>query len=266
MFSPVGKKKILIQQKFNHTDGVKTAFSKSGDEGGAHRASTSPKQMNSPNRRLDSPGGSLDSSHSLRDIRQKLKEQAPTSAIASNTKLEEALSDVGLVGHVVRKIMEATARYRPERDSVMLKAFESRNIEYSLFRQYLNQVFWISFTNDEFHALLQYFDPTNAGIVDGYSFMKAFVRLNGIRKDRESQIFREKQESYEKNIKDEEERKRLEKEKRLQQGVDYNFTPDTKKVAMEKFEIAAKKFDPGHPSAPSTAAFTVNSLKPLEFR
>lgn len=142
MFSPIGKKKVLLQQKFGG-DIVKQ-LSLSNDEGsiagGGYRldspsgkslgGSPSQKSMGSPtNRRLDSPGGSLDSTHSIRDIRQKMKEQAPTSAIASTAKLEDALAHVGILGDVIRKIMEATSRYRPERDSVVLKAFESRTID-----------------------------------------------------------------------------------------------------------------------------------------
>jgi hypothetical protein len=276
MFSPIGKKKVLVQQKFGGGEGsLRINIGDDGSVQGSRIGSPSFRSLGSPSfrsngspshKRLDSPGGSIDSMQSLRDIRQKLKDQAPTSAIASTVRLEEALSDVSYLGHVLRKIMEATSRYRPERDSIMLKAFESRTIDYTLFRNHLNQVFWLTFTNEEFEALINYFDPTHSGIVDGYSFMKAFVRLNGIRKDRESQVVREKQEAYETNLKAEEERKRLEKDKRLMSGVDYNFTPEIRKVAMEKFESAAKKFDPAHPSAPSLHVFNVSHLKPLEFR
>jgi hypothetical protein len=268
MFSPIGKKKVLIQQKFGGEIAplkINTAADENAVQGTSRMGSPTGRWM-SPHKRLESPGGSLDSTQSLRDIRQKLKEQAPTSAIASGLRLDEALSDPGHLGQCLRKIMEATARYRPERDSILLKAFESRTIDYHFFRHHLNQVFWLTFPNEQFEALINYFDPTHAGLVDGYSFMKAFVRLSGIRKDRESQVIREKQETYEKNVKDEEDRKRLEKEKRLLSGVDYNFTPDIRTVAMAKLEKAAKKFDPAHPSAPSLSVFNVSHLKPLEFR
>jgi hypothetical protein len=253
MFSPIGKKKQLLQHKFG---GGSPPSSKPG----------SPTHALSPSKRAATPTGNLEDTQNLRELRQKLSLQAPTSAIASTNRLEDALSDVGLLGVVIKKIMEGTARYRPERDSVLLKAFESRTIDYTLFRQYLNTAFWLTFTNDEFQVLVQYFDPTGAGILDGYSFMKAFVRLSAIRKERESTVVREKQDTFERTQKEEEERKKLEKLKRLESGVDYNFTAEVKKSALEKLQTAAKKFDPAHPASPSLAAFNVSHLKPLEFR
>lgn len=256
MFSPIGKKKILIQKKFN--GGVSPDSSRPGSP--TNLLQSIPKSPSSPSRR----GGSL--SPDIREIRAKLKEQAPTSAIASTACLETALADPGTIGDVMRRILEATARYRPERDSVMLKAFESKTIDYYLFRQNLNAVFWLQFNDEEFNALVKYFDPTSTQLIDGYSFMIAFTRLSGIRKAKESAITREKQEMFEKQQAEERERKMLEKEKRMETAVDYNFTPEIKTAALKKLETAAKNFDPAHPSAPSTRAFDVAFLKPAEFR
>ncbi len=248
MFSPMGKKKILLQQKF----------------GG------SPPRSISPNRggRSISPSVQAISPHEgdLLELRKKLKILAPTSQVAASSKLETALSDVGTLGVAVRKILEATARYRSDRDGVMLKAFESKTLSYDFFRSNLQSVFWITFSDEEFKSVIEYFDPTHAGIVDGYSFMKAFVRLSGIRKDRESLEVREKQEAYEQSLKSEEERALLAKNKKLEQGIDYNYTPEIRLAALKKLEIAATKFDPGHPSAPSTRAFNINFVKPATFR
>lgn len=247
----MGKKKILLQQKF----------------GGA-----SPSRSPSPNRgdkaRSLSPSSqtSTTSQEEMLNLRKKLKILAPTSKVAASSKLESALADVGGLGVVMRKIMEATARYRSDRDGVMLKAFESKTLSYEFFRLNLQSVFWLTFSDEEFKVVIDYFDPTHAEIVDGYSFMKAFVRLSGIRKDRESLEVREKQENYEKTLKDEAEREMLAKNKRLEQGIDYNFSPEIRLVALKKLEIAATKFDPGHPSAPSTRAFNVNFVKPATFR
>lgn len=247
----MGKKKILLQQKF-----------------GGSTASISPSRSSSPKARSSSPSSPNGRSNSpdLREMRKKIKELAPTSAIAATNRLESALTDVGHLGTVMKKILEATSRYRSDRDGVMLKAFESRTIEYEFFRHNLQAVFWISFTDEEFQVLLDYFDPTKTGIVDGYSFMIAFTRLGAIRKSRESMEIREKQEIFEQNIKDDKERAILEKNKKLESGVDYSFTPDIKKIAMLKLESAASKFDPGHPSAPSTKAFDINGIKPATFR
>lgn len=244
MFSPIGKKKILLQHKF----------------GGSPSRSPSPT---SDRERAASPSKEVDD---LRELKKRLKELAPTSAVAATSKLEIALSDVGILGTVMRRIMEATARYRSDRDGVLLRAFESKTLEYAFFRQNLHSVFWLAFSDEEFSALIEYFDPTHAGIVDGYSFMKAFVRLSGIRKARESLEVREKQESFEQSIKDQAEREWLAKNKRLEQGIDFKFSSGIRERAINKLRTAAAKFDPGHPAAPSTRSFNINFVKPATFR
>lgn len=248
MFSPIGKKKILLQQKFGGSPPQSPSSLVSRDR------AASPLQI------------TASTTDDLRELKKKLKVLAPTSAVAASAKLESALSDVGTLGTVMRRIMEATARYRSDRDGVLLKAFESKTLEYDFFRQNLHSVFWLIFSDDEFVALVDYFDPTHAGIIDGYSFMKAFVRLSGIRKDRESLEVREKQESFEQSIRDQEERDRLAKNKQLEKGIDYNFSSGIRERAINKLRTAASKFDPGHPAAPSTRSFNVNFVKPATFR
>lgn len=249
MFSPVGKKKLLIQQKFARGDDRGRSLSPSSPHGGRPRSVSSGSPSPQPE-----------------NVNEKIKLLAPTSAIAATSSLEKALADPGMPGVVMRKVMEATTRYRPHRDAILLKAFESKSMEYQFFRQNLNTAFWLTFTDEEFQAVVQHFDPTKAGIIDGYSFMIAFTRLAAMRKDSEAQVVREKQEIFERNKKDEEERQRIEKEKRNDLAVDYNFNAATQKSALRKLEHAAKNFDPYHPSSPSTIAFEVKSIKPAVFK
>ena len=119
MFSPMGKKKILLQQKFGGSTSTAAA---------------------SPSDRSKSPNARRSHSPDLREIRKQIKELAPTSVIAATNRLENALTDVGLLGNVMKKILEATSRYRADRDSVMLKAFESRTLQYDFFRHNLQAV------------------------------------------------------------------------------------------------------------------------------
>lgn len=252
MFSPIGKKKILIQKKFGGS--ISPLNSRPGSP---TNLSLQPRSPGSPSRSL---------SPDIRELRAKLKEQVSTSVIAATSTLETALCDPGVLGDVMRSVLDATARYRPERDSITLKAFESKTIDYNLFRQSLHNAFWLTFTDEEFNALAKYFDPSSTQLIDGYSFMIAFTRLSGIRKGKEATVIREKQETYERQMAAEQEKKRLEKEKRLELAVDYNYSADVKVFAMKKLQTAAKNFDPGHPSAPSTRAFDVAFLKPAEFR
>lgn len=251
MFSPIGKKKRLIEQK----------FSRGGERvGSSSPRSRSPTRGGSISPRSPSPSGSLD------DTRQRMKLLAPTSMIAASGVLERALSDPGMTGVVMKRILEATARYRPGRDAITLKAFEAKTLEYSFFRQNLSTAFWLTFTDDEFQAVIEFFDPTKAGIIDGYSFMIAFTRLAAMRKDNEAQIVREKQEAFMRNKQAEEERDKIEKEKRNDLAVDYNFNEASKKSALRKLEQAAKNFDPYHPASPSTAAFEVRAIKAAVFK
>jgi hypothetical protein len=252
MFSPMGKKKLLLQQKF----------------GGTSAQPGSPPSLSPPRPSTSTVGSAITSrdDRDLKELKKKLKIQAPTSTVAASGRLEVALSDVGHLGDAMRRIMEATARYRPERDGILLKAFESRTIDYEFFRLNLRNVFWLSFSDDEFKALIEYFDPTSAELIDGYSFMKAFVRLSGIRKTRDSLEVREKQEVFEQSQKDDAEREQLAKEKKLEKGIDFGFNAAARLRAIEKLHAAAKRFDPGHPSAPSTRSFNINFVKPATFR
>ncbi|RYH16498.1 hypothetical protein EON65_30015 [archaeon] len=96
--------------------------------------------------------------------------------------------------------------------------------------------------------------------------MIAFTRLAAMRKDHELALVREKQEAYEKSVQDSKERERIEKEKKNELAVDYNYNEATKTNALRKLERAAKNFDPYHPASPSTAAFEVKKIKPSVFK
>jgi hypothetical protein len=49
--------------------------------------------------------------------------------------------------------MEATIRYKPEKDSDVLKAFQSKSIYYNRFRQLLHYIFLITFYEPEFKLI-----------------------------------------------------------------------------------------------------------------
>ena len=144
---------------------------------------------------------------------------------------------------------------------MVLKAFQSKCIEYERFRSYLYSVFLLAFSEDEFKAFLGYFDPEKCGVLNGYDFMIAFIKLGGIRKDREALLVREKQEIFLRKQKDEEDRKKFEADKKMELAADFDFTEDVKKIALHKVSIAATKFDPKHPSSPSLDCFNISTMK-----
>lgn len=245
MFSPMGKKKILLEQRYTSTKG----------------------RDSSPTSELGNTGEFAASAVSSKSRKNRSsKDQNFGDSIASTSNLEKALADMGTLGVVMRKIMESTVRYRPEKDAVILKAFQSKHIEYDKFRAYLYSAFWLGFEDNEFESFLAYFDPQKDGILNGYDFMIAFTRLNAMRKARESLAVREKQELFLLQQKEEEERKQLEKEKKMELAADFSFSDEVRARAISKLKAAAFKFDPKHPASGSTEAFNVNMLQPAVFK
>jgi hypothetical protein len=240
MFSPMGKKKILLEQRYT---------------------STKPKP-DSPQER-DSP---TDFAQTKSRKSKSSKEQNYGDSVASTSNLEKALADMGTTGIMMNKILQATTRYRPEKDAVILKAFQSKHIDYDRFRSYLYSAFWLGFDDNEFQSFLEYFDPQKDGVLNGYDFMIAFTRLAAIRKSRESLAVREKQELFELQQKEEEERKELEKEKKMDLAADYSFSEEVRRQAVRKLHEAAFKFDPSMPACGSTEAFNVNYMRPAVFK
>jgi hypothetical protein len=173
---------------------------------------------------------------------------------------------MSVLGVVMRKIQEATVRYRPEKDAVILKAFQSKHIEYDKFRAYLYSAFWLGFDEVEFSAFLSYFDPDDDKVVNGYDFMIAFTRLNGMRKAKASSDVREKQEQFLIQQGAEQERKEQQQEKKMDLSVDFGFSDEVRGRAITKLHEAAFKFDPKHPSCGSPEAFDVNFMKPAVFK
>lgn len=243
MFSPMGKKKILLEQRYVST-----------------------KSPSSKNNVEQEPPTDLPLTMSSKSRKIRTTNELTWDSIASTSNLEKALSDMGTTGIVMNKILESTIRYRPEKDAVILKAFQSKHIEYDKFRSYLYSAFWLGFDDSEFQCFLEYFDPNKNGVLNGYDFMIAFTRLGAIRKSRESLAIREKQELFLLQQKENEERKQLEKEKKMELAADFSFSEEVRQLAIRKLNDAAFKFDPNHPACGSTEAFNVNFLRPAVFK
>ena len=114
MFSPVGKKKLLLQMKMGGVD---------ADDMAAELARTSPNKRDSPNK----------SSHDLHDggeqadadeedaatVGTKKKRvlvplTGPTDSVASTASLLSAIAAPGVDGIVMTRVLEATVRYKPD--------------------------------------------------------------------------------------------------------------------------------------------------------
>jgi hypothetical protein len=94
----------------------------------------------------------------------------------------------GLDKAVLLKLMDATIRYNPERDRLLLTTFECKQMDYETFRTSLQTSFNISFSPLEFAQLLKLLDMgrNNSGYVDGTNFIVLFIKLNNLRRDNEA--------------------------------------------------------------------------------
>lgn len=233
MFSPVGKKKILLQIKRAKEAGI--------DDPLAHALKVTG---------TGSPGGNSETESEAGSPSRRTQERGVTM---TTSKIDKLLEDKGIDGQVTKKLMEATKRYDPATDKVTLKLFQNKSIDSDLMRDIISKAFWLTFSDVEYRAFLDIFDPHDNGAIDGYQFMIAFIRLAAIRKDRQAEVQRQKQLNYEKSLKENDELHRMEQERKNEIAADFDFDPATKDDALRKLQVAAKKFDAAR--APSLEAF-----------
>ena len=145
--------------------------------------------------------------------------------VASTARLNSFLENKGMTGTVMRRILDGTQNYRPEREMTRTaKVFETAELSYELFRKALHNLYQLNFTDEEFSHVKQIFDEHGQGCINGYQFMVAFVQLGSIRKEREAADVRRKELETTKRREHEEEVKRLEAEKKMAVAADYTFT------------------------------------------
>ena len=148
--------------------------------------------------------------------------------VASTARLNSFLENKGPSGTVMRRILDSTQNYRPEREMTRTaKVFETSELPYELFRKALNSLYQLNFTDEEFSHVKQIFDEHGQGYINGYQFMVAFVQLGSIRKEREAADVRRKEMEAAKRREHEEEVKRLEAEKKMAVAADFTFTGNT---------------------------------------
>ena len=261
MFSPIGKQKLLQQIKLAEDRGVAdplqhvlNAHGYAGSRPGSSHAGSRPGSSHA-----DSRPASSSSRRRSRSVDGPTPVESAGQVI-STSKLEKLLADPGVDGVVMNRVLESTVRYRPDKDAIVLKAFQSKHIEYAYFRHFLREAFLLTFTNDEYDHLTAIFDTSNAGVIDGYSFMIAFIRLGGIRKDLFAASKRQESEEYLQRVHVEECKRKEEQESKYLVPADFDYDASTKAAALSKLFHAAKGYDPGHPSAPSLEAFEASHM------
>ena len=164
MFSPIGNKKVLLKLERAKTPQSKKQLLDTINKGGAPTSS-------SPNAsRSQSPTDMLSRMRS----RESFEVVHHAKAIKTST-LEEVLQEDNETGNAVRKLMEAAIRYRPERDSAVITAFNTCSLTPEEFKKLLYNAFKLVFTEGEFKGLVKMY--AKEGIVDGSEFLVSFVKL-----------------------------------------------------------------------------------------
>lgn len=166
-----------------------------------------------------------------------------TVFISSTANLMTLLSSGGTSGAVANKLLESTVHYQPERDAIHLRFFKAKDLNSVIFRLKLLNFFELSFSDDEFEFLCSLFEGDSSHI-DGFEFMIFYIKLSTIRKDREALKHRESQEQLSKLREIEDERKKLEAEKKMSVSANYSFTNGIRASALSKLAAAAKGYDP----------------------
>ena len=198
----------------------------------------------------------------------KAKDTKSRTVFSTKKILRLLHSEEEEVSAVMTKLLDGTVRYRPDKDALSLKPFESAILEYDLFRSLLRANFELAFNDHEYSQVIKIFDKSNAGHIDGFQFIIAFIKLCSMRKDRDAEMARKKQAKFMKQMKKEEIQKQLEIEKRQELKVNFDaIDGDEKSKAISKFNQACKDFDPAHPQSPSLDGLLgVPFVRPAELR
>lgn len=159
MFSPIGKKKLIVELK-------RIPLEKREDYIKAHLKSRSPPRTPSPERKSPSPPRA----------RTPLI-QTVAAGTSATRNLDYILQEDTLLGHVTRKLAHVAVQYRRERDAVLLTVFNSNALSYHEFRDHLNRSFRLKFTDEEFTEVIKLFDNDGDGGIDGSEFLVCFTKL-----------------------------------------------------------------------------------------
>ena len=163
MFSPIGKKKVLVELKRVPKDKRESYL----------------KKVNSParsNTAIPPKDASPAKSESPKRARTPLI-QTIAAGKSATRNLEYIMQEDSVLGEVARRITEVAVRYRRERDAVALSVFNTNSLSYQEFRDHLNRSFRLKFTDEEFEAVTKLFDNDGNQNIDGSEFLVCFTKM-----------------------------------------------------------------------------------------
>lgn len=254
MFAPMGNKKVLLKIKRARSKGVPLkAILKEEAEA---KATAALAKSGKPKRQQEDEEGSPSGS----PTKNGNSTSKQLASVASSQNLHRLLKLKDLSGKVIRQLMEATTHYRADRDTIIAKAFQAAELPYGKFREFLKMYFAQQYTDAEFEEMLLIFDPNKCNFIDGFEFMRAVVKLGGIRKDRELAFRQSHQESIEKQKAEAVKRKEAEEIKRIAEMVDFKYSEGAETNAIEMLTLAAKRYDQTASGAKSLKGFDVATM------
>lgn len=161
MFSPIGKKKVLVELKRVPLE----------------RREEYLKRVNSPTKKLlnrsqSSPVASISPPRARTPLIQSVG-----AGKSATRNLEYIMQEDSLMGEVCRRITEVAVRYRRERDSVALTVFNTNSLSYQEFRDHLYRSFRLKFSDEEFDACTKLFDNDGDQNIDGSEFLVCFTKM-----------------------------------------------------------------------------------------
>lgn len=160
MFSPIGRKKLLLQiQRY--------------PEKREELLATLKPPPNSELKRPETP--KVDITMASRPVTPLVN--LVGAGNTSTRNLEFILEEMTPLGDVARKITEVAVRYRRERDASALIVFNTNSLTYEEFREHLKRSFRLNFSDEEFRYVIKLFDNDGDRTIDGSEFLVCFTKL-----------------------------------------------------------------------------------------
>ena len=163
MFSPIGKKALIVELKRN-PDNRDQILERVNQKRHGSPPKSARRESNSPTRRPRTP----------------LVESIGAGKSATRN-LEFIVQEESTMGEMARKITEVAIRFRRERDGVALKVFETNKLSYQEFREHLKRSFRLVFSDMEFEAVTMLFDNDQDKNIDGSEFLVCFTKLGKVK-------------------------------------------------------------------------------------
>ena len=168
----------------------------------------------------------------------------------------------------LRKLSEAARDYDPKHSSAQnMSVFDVAVMSPAVFRDTLKRVLNIRLSHKETGALVSMFPKEGQSkVVNCDSFIKKFVTLSLIEKDKIRETQRILRREIQEKSKNEAAVRRKAFEDRIEIALDLDFTKEDFHSGLEKIRMAAAHYDRLHPAAVGLDAFMGASLTAGQFR